>query len=190
MLTIATRRLLLRAWVEADLGRAASWHADQRVMRHLGGVMDREASDATVLRWCDELRSEGFTMLALCLAGSEVPVGAVGLGRPRFASWFTPCVEVGWRLEYAAWGKGYASEAARAVVRDGFGRLGVPEIVAFAAPENQRSQRVMQRIGMRRDPNGDFLRPSSVRGGPARWQVVWRARPGDLLEEGTESCAF
>src|SRR5688572_10528779 len=77
----------------------------------------------------------------------------------RRAAHFTPCVEIGWRLALVHWGKGYATEAARAVLNHAFTRLGIAEIVALTAPNNRRSRAVMEKIGMTRDPNGDFDHP-------------------------------
>ena len=86
--------------------------------------------------------------------------GFVGLARPRFEAHFTPCVEIGWRLASAYWGKGYATEAARAVLAYAFTILKLDEVVSFTVPENVRSQSVMCKIGMARDESGDFLHPA------------------------------
>ena len=86
--------------------------------------------------------------------------GFVGLSVPRFEANFTPCVEMGWRLAADAWGHGYATEAARAALAFGFGELGLREIVSFTVPHNLRSRRVMEKIGMTRDPAGDFDHPT------------------------------
>lgn len=185
MHAIVTERLILRRWQPADLDAAGSWHADPLVMQHLGGALDRAGSDATVQRWTAELESRGYGMLALCPVGSARPVGTVGLGCPAFRSHFTPCVEIGWRLDRKAWGRGYATEAARAVLRDGFDRLRLPEIVAFTTKPNAGSQRVMARLGMRRDVDGDFVRQLNP-AGPESPSVLWRIRAEDLREDGDQ----
>jgi RimJ/RimL family protein N-acetyltransferase len=150
-------------------------------MLHLGGPLNETASDATVHRWRAEIASLGYGMLAVCLRDSPDPIGAAGLGHPRFESHFTPCVEIGWRLRASAWGNGYATEAATAVLHDGFRRLGLEEIVAFAVAANTRSHRVMAHIGMRHDADGDFTR-SMRNGGPAERSVLWRIRARDLSQ--------
>lgn len=109
----------------------------------------------------------------------EVPgvapfVGFVGLAVPKFTAHFTPCVEVGWRLAYDHWGKGYAAEAARVAVADGFDRLGLTEIVSFTVPHNQRSRAVMERIGMKHDPDHDFDHPNLDEDNPLRRHVLYR----------------
>jgi ribosomal-protein-alanine N-acetyltransferase len=87
-----------------------------------------------------------------------------------------PCVEIGWRLARAYWGQGYATEGARASLRYGFETLGVTEIVAFTAVGNAPSRRVMDRIGMTRDPDGDFDHPLVPIGHPHRRHVLYRIR--------------
>jgi len=89
---------------------------------------------------------------------------------------FTPAVEVGWRLARPYWGMGYALEAARAAIDDGFGRLGLAEIVAYTVPANQASRQVMERLGMSRDPAEDFDHPSQPEGHPRRRHVLYRLR--------------
>jgi RimJ/RimL family protein N-acetyltransferase len=102
-------------------------------------------------------------------------IGAIGLSRVRELP-FAPAVEIGWRLAPAYWGRGYATEAARAVLDDGFGRLGLAEIVAFTVPANRRSWRVMERLGMTRDSADDFDRPRFPEGHPLRRNVLYRIR--------------
>ena len=83
------------------------------------------------------------------------------LSRPRFDAPFTPCVEIGWRIEAEHWGRGYAPEGAREVLRFGFDEVGLDEIVSFTTEANDRSQRVMEKIGMSRNPDDDFDHPST-----------------------------
>jgi ribosomal-protein-alanine N-acetyltransferase len=86
-------------------------------------------------------------------------------------------VEVGWRLVRTAWGHGFATEAARAAIDDGFSRVGLPEIVSFTARSNLRSQAVMERLGMERDENRDFDHPKLAPDHPLRPHVVYATRP-------------
>ena len=86
-------------------------------------------------------------------------IGFVGFGIPNFESHFTPCVEIGWRLSFKHWGKGYATEAAKMALKIGFENFDLKEIVSFTAMQNLRSIAVMQKIGMTRDKNGDFNHP-------------------------------
>jgi RimJ/RimL family protein N-acetyltransferase len=152
-------RVLLRPWRAADLAPFAALNADPEVMQHLPAPLTREESDATVTRIDAHLAAHGFTFWAVEVPG-EVPfAGFVGLVVPRFEAHFTPCVEIGWRLAREHWGKGYAVEAAAVALRAAFGPLGLREIVALTVPGNLRSRRVMERLGMHRNPADDFDHP-------------------------------
>ncbi len=100
----------------------------------------------------------------------------MGLAAPSFEAVFTPCVEVGWRLDPAAWGFGYATEAARAALAFGFSDLGLGEIVSFTTATNVRSRAVMERVGMTRDPTDDFDHPSLAVDSPLGRHVLYRLR--------------
>src|SRR5438552_3901183 len=100
--------------------------------------------------------------------------GFVGLSVPRFESHFTPCVEIGWRLAAPYWGRGYATEGARAALAVGFETLGLGEIVSSTVPANLRSRRVMEKIGMARDPDDDFDHPALPEGHRLRRHVLYR----------------
>jgi RimJ/RimL family protein N-acetyltransferase len=95
-------------------------------------------------------------------------IGFAGLGVPRFEAHFTPCVEIGWRLAYDFWGFGYAREAASAALEFGFQQIGLEEIVSFTARQNSRSRRVMERLGMMRSAEDDFLHPLLAEDHPLR----------------------
>ncbi len=87
-------------------------------------------------------------------------------------------VEAGWRLHPDWWGHGYATEAAAASLHYGFTTGGLNDIVAFTAAVNLRSQAVMERIGMVREPDGDFDHPGVAEGSPLRRHVLYRSTPG------------
>lgn len=114
----------------------------------------------------------GFGLWVVAVPGTTDFAGCVGLSVPRFESWFTPCVEVAWRLLPAFWGRGYATEGARAAIGHGFETIGLAGIVSFTVPQNVRSVRVMERVGMRRD--GDFEHPGLPSGHPLRRHVLYR----------------
>jgi RimJ/RimL family protein N-acetyltransferase len=171
---IRTERLLLRRWLPADRAPFAAIHDDPRVVEFLPGALSREQSDAFVARAEAHFDRHGFGLWAVEV-GREF-AGFVGLSVPRFEAHFTPCVEVGWRLGAGHWGHGYATEAARAVLAFGFDELALAEIVSFTVPANVRSRRVMERIGMTRDPADDFDHPLLPAGDPLRRHVLYRIR--------------
>ena len=175
---LRTDRLLLRPWREDDLEPFAALNADPAVMEHFASPLGRPESDAFVARIMAHFAREGFGFWAVEAPGVAPLVGLVGLARPAFEAPFTPCVEIGWRLAREHWGKGYATEAARASLRYGFEQLSLDEIVAFTVPGNVRSRAVMERIGMTRSADDDFDHPSLPEGHRLRRHVLYRVRPG------------
>jgi RimJ/RimL family protein N-acetyltransferase len=154
---IRTERLLLRRWTDADRDPFAALNADPVVMEHFPGTMSREASDSFVDRIQRHWDEHGWGLWAVEVPGVAPFVGYVGLWPADYVA--EGMVEVGWRLAATYWGYGYATEAAREALRVGFEEVGLDEIVSFTVPQNVRSRRVMERIGLGRDPAGDFEHP-------------------------------
>lgn len=173
---IRTERLLLRRWRPEDRQSFAALNADPRVMRYLPGLLSREESDALTARIEAHFDEHGFGLWAVEVTGVAPFAGFVGLSVPRFEAPFMPAVEIGWRLAAGHWQRGYATEAARAALRFGFDEIGLEEIVSFTVPANRPSRGVMERIGMARDPAGDFDHPSLPPGHPLRRHVLYRIR--------------
>jgi len=176
--SLRTRRLVLREWREEDAEPFAAMSADPAVMQYLVPFPDRAAMDAWVAAARTHWREHGFGQSVVELPGEAPFIGVVGLSRVRFALPFAPAVEAAWRLARPYWGRGYAYEAARAAIDDGFGRLGLDEIVAFTVPANLASRRVMEELGMTRDPaeDFDFEHPRLPPGHPLRRHVLYRLR--------------
>jgi RimJ/RimL family protein N-acetyltransferase len=173
---LRTPRLLLREWRDGDAEHFAAMAADPDVMEFLRPIPDRAASDAWISRMRTLYDRNGFAYLPVELPGEAGFIGAIGLDRVPFEAHFTPAVEIGWRLARAYWGKGYAFEAARALIDDGFGRLGLDEIVAYTVPANKRSWRVMERLAMTCDPADDFDHPRFPEGHKLRRNLLYRIR--------------
>lgn len=155
---VHTERLLLRGWTDEDRPAFAAVNADPAVMATIGPVLTREQADAFVDRMIAHWAEHGLGLW--CVEVDGECIGFTGLAVPRFEAWFTPCVEVGWRLASAHWGHGYAPEAARAALAFGFDERGLDEIVSFTAVINHKSRRVMEKLGMTRDPMADFDHPN------------------------------
>jgi RimJ/RimL family protein N-acetyltransferase len=170
---LRTERLLLRGWLEADHPAFAALNADPEVMRHFPATLTREESDAMADRIARAFDERSWGLWAVEHQGDFL--GFAGLSVPRFEAHFTPAVEIGWRLAKHAWGHGYATEAARAVLRFAFDELGLEEVVSFTTVENARSRAVMERIGMTHDPADDFDHPGIPVGSPLRRHVLYRA---------------
>jgi RimJ/RimL family protein N-acetyltransferase len=156
--SIRTERLLLRRWREADRAPFAALNADPAVMEHFQGTMSHEASDAFVDRIEAHWNESAWGLWAIEIPGVAPFIGYVGLWPADYVTG-NPMVEVGWRLARPHWGHGYATEAAREALRVGFEDVGLEEIVSFTVPQNERSWRVMERIGLVRDPSADFDHP-------------------------------
>ena len=142
-----TRRCVLRQWKEADLAPWAAMNADPEVRRHFPTVLDAEQAGAEAGRCRDAIAQRGWGMWALDVPGAFAFAGFVDLNVPHYDAPFVPAVEIGWRLPRAAWGQGLASEALRAVVDFGFERMRLHSIEAQLDPANQRSARVLERVG-------------------------------------------
>ncbi len=170
---LETGRLILRQWRDSDAGAFAAMTGDPEVMRYFPAPLSRAESDALLGRARWKWRELGLCFFAVEVKGGDF-IGFAGLNPPPFEAHFTPCVEVGWRLARHAWGKGYATEAARASLAYGFGTLGLDAIVSFTVPGNTRSRAVMERIGMARDPTDDFDHPDLPVDSGLRRHVLYR----------------
>ncbi len=181
MPALTTPRLRLRPWRDDDLPAFAALNADPRVMEFFPKLLTQAESEASAAAIRENGKLRGFGLWAVEIVDSAPFIGFVGLSVPRFEAHFTPCVEIGWRLAFEHWHNGYATEAARAAVRFGFEQLNLKEIVSFTVPENRRSRRVMERLGMTHDPAEDFDHPMLPLGHPLRRHVLYRlpgqARP-------------
>lgn len=169
MSELRTDRLLLRRWRDGDREPFASLNADPVVVEHFPAPMTREQSDAFVDRIEAHFDEHGYGLWAVEADGAFL--GFTGLVWQTYEALFTPALEVGWRLARAAWGHGYATEAATAALARGLEV--VDSVVSTTALTNLRSQRVMQRIGMRREL--EFAHPRVPEGHPVRPHVLYRA---------------
>jgi len=143
-------------------------------MEHFPAPMAREASDSWAERQRQLIEERGWGLWAVEVVDGGAFAGFVGLAEPSFQAHFTPAVEVGWRLAREHWGRGYATEAARASLEFGFDKLDLEEIVSFTTVANVRSRRVMEKLGMTHDPSDDFEHPSLPPGHPIRPHVLYR----------------
>src|SRR4051794_40280555 len=153
------QRLRLRRWRDEDRDAFAMMNSDPRVMEFFRGPLSAADSDAMADRIEMHFDEHGFGLWAIEIPDSTAFIGFAGLTWAHFDARFTPAVEIGWRLAFEHWGQGYATEAARLVIDFGFAIVELPEIVSFTAPTNMRSRAVMEKLGMRRDPAGDFDYP-------------------------------
>ncbi|MGK7942548.1 MAG: GNAT family N-acetyltransferase [Crocosphaera sp.] len=149
MLEILTPRLKLREWKEEDKEPFFQLNSDPRVMEFMPKLLSKEESEQFIERIKRQFQEDGYSFLAIELLDNQTFIGLIGLSIPKFQAFFSPCVEIGWRLAYDYWGKGYATEGAKASLNYGFNELNLSEIVSFTVPQNIRSRQVMERIGMK-----------------------------------------
>jgi RimJ/RimL family protein N-acetyltransferase len=172
---IGTPRLRLRCWTKSHRDAFAAMHADPEVMLDYGGPISRSESDAKLDRYMASYWEHGFARWAIETPDGDF-LGYAGVMTRGPDHPLGLHVEVGWRLVRHAWGFGYATEAARASLTDAFDRVGLHAVIAYTSADNLRSQAVMKRLQMRRDPSRDFVLDCAANKG---WRgLVWEVRRG------------
>ena len=182
-----TDRLLLRMWERGDREPFSRLNSDPRVMEFLPARLSRAESDLFVDRIEDHFQIHGFGLYAAALSQTGAFIGFIGLAVPNFEARFTPCVEIGWRISCDYWGQGLATEGAQAVVRHAFEQLKLDALVSFTVPANIRSVRVIEKLGMTRDPSEDFEHPRLAASHPLRRHLLYRLRRSDWEVEKRQS---
>ena len=178
--------MILRPWQESDLEPFAQLNADPRVMEYFPFVLSCKESDDLARRIIVKLEEQGWGLWAASVPDVADFIGFIGLAKPSFEAHFTPAVEVGWRLAFDHWGKGYATEGAKAALAYGFDTINLPEIVSFTAVQNMRSRRIMEKIGMHHDPKDDFEHPKLLEQHPLRTHVLYRLSKTDWERQASK----
>jgi ribosomal-protein-alanine N-acetyltransferase len=185
---LRTERLWLRRWRASDRAPFAALNADPVVMQYFPASLSRAESDELIDRIEAEFERDGWGLWALEERHTREFLGFTGLAHASFEAHFTPAIEIGWRLAHAAWGRGYATEAARRAATFAFETLTLDELVSFTAVGNLRSRAVMQRLGMTHDPREDFDHPRVREGHDLRRHVLYRL-PGPQGRSSTAADA-
>ncbi len=145
---IKTERLGLRNWIDSDLDPFIAMSRDKEVMYYFSKLLSEQESEDFIYRMQDHFKNPGFCYFAVDLLETNEFLGFTGILHQTFESEYTPCVDIGWRLKKAAWGKGYATEAAKACLEEAFTKFNINEIYSFAPEKNINSEAVMKKIGM------------------------------------------
>jgi RimJ/RimL family protein N-acetyltransferase len=175
---LETERLILRTWTEADMDSFVEMSADLEIMQWLGGVLTAEQARAYMDRANHSFATRRMGRFVLERKQDGRFIGSCGLMPGVETLPIAPYIDMGWRLARSAWGHGFATEAAAAVLRDGFERLKFEEITAITAETNRRSRAVMERLGMTRDAASDFSHPAYDGDEQQGRTVVYRLRRG------------
>ncbi len=173
---LSSQRLRLRQWRAEDRAPLAAINAEPEVQRYLAPIT-RAGSDAMLDRIEAHFAEHGWGYWALEERRSGALIGLCGMMHVPFEAFFTPAVEIGWRLSSAWQGQGLAREAAQTVLDDAFGRLGLDRVVSFTVVSNSASWGLMERLGMRRI--GEFDNPGLPATDPLRRNVVYEVTAAD-----------
>ena len=171
---LQTSRLILRNWKQNDIEPFAILNSDPRVCEFLPNVLSQEETLTSVIKIQSHFKKHAFGLFAVELISTKTFIGFVGLKYFSFDSHFTPSVELAWRLSWENWGQGLATEAAQKVTQYGFETLGLPEILAITAKNNQGSRRVMEKLGMFTNEDENFLPPQLEYSHPLAEHVLYR----------------
>ena len=181
---ISTARARLRRLNTGDLAQFAKMNADADVMRFFPNPITFDESRAAHQMINSSFDERGFGIYALEYESQFA--GVVGLSIPSFQTWFTPCVEILWRLQSCFWGQGLATEAAKAVLSMAFSTLLLPEVFAFAVAENRQSIRVMEKLGMKPHKPAFFDHPL-IETPALKRHILYHVEPSSLLDFSSKS---
>lgn len=176
---IETERLILRTWKQEDADSYYLINQDPKVIEFLQGPLTMEQVYDYITAANNHWDKHGYTLWATELKATGEFMGFMGLNYIDWEAHFTPAIEIGWRLGSQYWGKGYATEGAKASLEYGFEQCGLKEIVSLSVPANVRSIHVMEKIGMRRDLNGDFAHPKLHPEHPLSKHILYRVTVQD-----------
>ena len=172
---LATERLILRSWEAKDLAPMVAICQDPRVMEYFPSLPDKESIQQLIEKANAHLNEHGTTLYAAECKDTGALIGFIGIWlADRFEAHFTPAYEIGWRLGHEHWGQGLATEGAKKTMEHAFHTLELPELVSFTSKINQRSIRVMEKIGLQHNPTDDFDHPEIEANSPLKAHVLYR----------------
>lgn len=184
---LTTDRLILRTWKTSDLPLMTAISSDLLVMEHFPAIQDITATQALIDRITQHYEKFGYALYAVETKDTHKFIGFVGLNQPsfeipNFVPKGLPIVEIGWRLSAKHWGTGYATEAAKAVLRYAFTELNLSEIISFTVTANAKSRRVMEKIGLHYSEADVFDHPKLENNSPLKKHVLYRLTKNEYLK--------
>jgi len=178
---IETERLILRTWKKEDTDPYFQINQDPKVIEYFPGLQDRETTKNFITKVNNHFDKHGYSLYATVRKDTNEFIGFIGLLIADFEAHFTQATEIGWRLSSKRWGKGFATEGAKAVLDYAFKELEIPEIVSFTAEGNAKSIKVMQKIGLQHNAGNDFDHPKLDDASPLKRHVLYRLTREDYL---------
>lgn len=166
-----SKRLIFRDWMDEDLREFRRMNKDTRVMKYFPKILTEEETDKLYNVIQEEFHHYGYGLYAVEAKQDNDFIGFIGFHWAKFNSSFTPCIEIGWRLKYEAWGNGYATEGAKACIKYGFETLGFKKIYSFTSKYNTPSENVMIKAGMMKEM--EFEHPEINEDNPLRGHVLY-----------------
>lgn len=145
----SSERLGFRNWKDADLEKMILINSDKDVMRFFPFLPSAKQTEDFIERMKDQFSENGYCYFAVDLLDSDIFIGFIGLSKQNYKADFTPCIDIGWRLNKVYWNKGLATEGAKACLEYAQNKLKLPLIYAVASQVNEKSIKVMDKIGMR-----------------------------------------
>ncbi|MFD1551917.1 N-acetyltransferase [Putridiphycobacter roseus] len=144
-----SERLGFRNWRKEDVAKMIALNNDPEVMRYFPAKITPEQTKVFIEKMKTEYDQNRYCYFAVDVLEYDSFIGFIGLLNQDYAASFTPCVDIGWRLDKKYWNFGYATEGAKACLRYAFETIKIKEIIATAPQINTESIRVMQKIGMK-----------------------------------------
>lgn len=174
---IQTERLKLRPWTQDDLSNMTRLNKDPEVMKHFPSTLTDEKSQQSLDIYIDHFNEHNFTYFAAERLDNQEFIGFIGIKWQTYEAPFTPCVDIGWRLLPSAWGNGFATEGAKACLDYAFNETDLKEIYSVCAKTNTASEKVMQRIGMKKID--EFSHPALGADSPLNPCMVYLIKKGE-----------
>lgn len=174
MIIIETNRLILRTLEESDIDYMTIIDQDPKVCEFFPSIGTRESTEKIIKKSITDFHEHSFSIYAVTLKSTGEMIGWCGLNIPTFEAHFMPAVEIAWRLASQHWNHGYATESAKAVLQYAFEKLKLNEVVSFTVPDNIRSRRVMEKIGLHHNFTDDFDHPKLEKLHPLCRHVLYR----------------
>ena len=174
MIILETNRLILRTWNDDDINPMAAISGDKRVMEYFPSTQDLNHTKKLINKISNQQNRLGYSLYAVELKSTSEMIGFVGLLDTDLDAYFTPAIEIGWRLAFEHWGKGLATEteAATTVLQYAFTELNLNEVVSFTSKPNTRSIRIMEKIWM--SYQGEFNHPKLDKDDPLSLHVLYK----------------